>query len=216
MITATLTRPTTMNPTISHDQRLFLCERIDIANLLPPKPRTITLEPVSRRVRPRASPRKPTSESQGRAGTSSGSGRTQDSAPSSPLKHSVEPPVRTPSTSEVSVDSRVSSSRGRTSASGSTHQPYRTSDSLRAPSMMAGLTDKTITATVESLKGGCLRGDTIPIKVDVSHTKHIKSMYGVIITLYRLARVDLHPALPLGPMSAVSYTHLTLPTKRIV
>jgi hypothetical protein len=52
---------------------------------------------------------------------------------------------------------------------------------------------------VESLRGGVLRGDSIPVKVHVNHTKHVKSLHGVIMTLYRQARVDLHPAIPLGP-----------------
>jgi hypothetical protein len=37
------------------------------------------------------------------------------------------------------------------------------------------------------------------VKVHVNHTKHVKSLHGVIITLYRQARVDMHPAIPLGP-----------------
>jgi len=61
---------------------------------------------------------------------------------------------------------------------------------------------RTITATVESLKGGCLGGDSLPIKIVIYHTKHIMSMKGVIITLYRHARVDTHPEIPIGPMSA--------------
>jgi len=61
--------------------------------------------------------------------------------------------------------------------------------------------DRTITATVESLKGGCLVGDYVPVKITVNHTKHVKSMQGAILTLYRHARVDTHPAIPIGPMS---------------
>lgn len=37
------------------------------------------------------------------------------------------------------------------------------------------------------------------MKVSVNHVKHIKSMNGVIVTLFRQARVDMHPAIPLGP-----------------
>jgi hypothetical protein len=63
------------------------------------------------------------------------------------------------------------------------------------------LKGKTITATIDVLKGGFLRGDQIPIKVTVNHTKHIRSLKGIIITLYRQARVDMHPALPVVPNS---------------
>jgi hypothetical protein len=60
----------------------------------------------------------------------------------------------------------------------------------------AALKGKTITATINVLKGGVLRGDQIPIRVTVNHTKHVRSLKGIIITLYRQARVDMHPALP--------------------
>lgn len=62
-----------------------------------------------------------------------------------------------------------------------------------------GHANRSITVTVECLNGGCLRGDTVEIKVKVNHTKLVRSLYGVIVTLYRSARVDLHPAIPLGP-----------------
>ena len=44
-----------------------------------------------------------------------------------------------------------------------------------------------------------MRGDHVAIRVNVNHAKPIRSLYGVIVTLYRQARVDLHPAIPLGP-----------------
>ncbi|KAJ9631015.1 ph-response sensor protein [Taxawa tesnikishii (nom. ined.)] len=74
-------------------------------------------------------------------------------------------------------------------------------DSGTGHASKASSADKTITATVESLVGGCLRGDNLIVKVAVDHTKHIKSLNGVILTLYRQARVDMHPALPIGPTS---------------
>ncbi|KAI4747827.1 hypothetical protein E4T50_01905 [Aureobasidium sp. EXF-12298] len=147
MLTATLTRPTTIAPVITHDQKIYLVERVDIAPLLPPMPRTITLEPVTRKIKPVKV-----------------SASLPSKAPSSPT-HETEPPAS--SVSEFSLDSRVSSSLSDT--------PH-----------------KLITATVELLKGACLRGDSFP---------HIKSINGIIITLYRQARVDMHPALPLGPVS---------------
>ncbi|KAL1304593.1 hypothetical protein AAFC00_003562 [Neodothiora populina] len=225
LMTATLTRPTTMNPTITHDQRLFLCERIDIADLLPPKSRTITLEPVTRKSKPRGVARNAASDKHSRHPNHSLSARTRESTSSSnPTAASSSPTVpappsiaasasasaattsgagadtsRTPSLSEeASFDS---SSLGRRSVSGSLLQLQRTSEGSTRSTAISQTADRTITATVESLKGGCLRGDSIPIRVSVAHTKHVKSMSGVIITLYRLARTDLHPALPLGPMT---------------
>ena len=156
MLTATLTRPTTIAPVITHDQKIYLVERVDIAPLLPPIPRTITLEPVTRKIKPVRPPAPLPSRT-----------------PSSPSREAEPPP---PSVSEFSLDSRVSSSLSDT--------PH-----------------KLITATVELLKGACLRGDSFPVRISINHTKHIKSINGIIITLYRQARVDMHPALPLGPVS---------------
>lgn len=59
--------------------------------------------------------------------------------------------------------------------------------------------DKTITATVEFLRGGCLPGDVLPVQITIEHTKPIKSLQGVIVTLYRQGRIDSHPSIPLGP-----------------
>jgi hypothetical protein len=60
---------------------------------------------------------------------------------------------------------------------------------------------KTITATIDVLKGGFLGGDQIPIRVTVNHNKHVRSLKGIIVTLYRQARVDMHPALPIATNS---------------
>lgn len=59
--------------------------------------------------------------------------------------------------------------------------------------------DKTITATIEFLRGGCLPGDVLPVQITIEHTKPIKSLRGVIVTLYRQGRIDSHPSIPLGP-----------------
>jgi hypothetical protein len=59
------------------------------------------------------------------------------------------------------------------------------------------LVDQTITATIELLKSGCLPGDNIPLKISIKHTKAIKSMHGIIITLYRQGRIDSAPPLSL-------------------
>ena len=59
--------------------------------------------------------------------------------------------------------------------------------------------DKTITAKTELLQGGCLPGDTLQIRISIDHRKPVKTMQGIIITVFRQGRIDTHPALPLGP-----------------
>ncbi|KAK5123945.1 hypothetical protein LTR85_002142 [Meristemomyces frigidus] len=199
MLTATMTRPTTMSPTVSCDRKVYYVERIDISCLQPPQPRTITLEPISRRTRAKHNARRIVDSGERlsrRAGSAqqsvqertsnASSGRTEGDIPGSP------------SPSEGSFDSLFSSS-GRTSQAESNTLSPGASEASRNNASKSSLGNRTITATVESLSSGCLRGDNVGIKVTVNHTKPIKSLYGVIVTLYRQARVDMHPAIPLGP-----------------
>lgn len=201
MITATVTRPTTISPTITCDRKVYFVERIDIAPLYPPKPRTITLEPISRRSRAKHQAKKLVDSAERRS-------RKTDSASQSDAQHdaqSVAPstqadsdPPMSPSPSEESFESAADGSH-RTSQPDSVSMSPRTSSNMKGNHSKNSLAPRTITTEIESCVGGCLRGDHIPIKVSVNHTKHIKSMNGVIVTLYRSARVDMHPAIPLGP-----------------
>lgn len=98
--------------------------------------------------------------------------------------------------SEVSGDSAVSGSTGL-SANRVDPSPgsLGTIQAGGGKKIMPG--DKTITTTLELLKGGCLAGDTIPIRVNIQHTKPIRSLHGVIVTLYRQGRVDSAPPVSL-------------------
>lgn len=191
-----MTRPTTISPVTFHDQKIYYTEHIDIAPLLPPIPRTITLEPVARRTRGRK-----------KASTSTDALKKKDdvSVTTTLCRQSIASSVQSTtgdegrtSPSERSIDSRPSSNC-QTSASDSLYRARDLNESGSLTNVSSPTEGKTITATVESLKGGGLRGDTIPLKIIVNHTKHIKSVNGVIITMYRHARVDMHPALPIGP-----------------
>lgn len=199
MLTAKLTRPTSISPTMYHDRKVYYVERIDVAPFLPPKPRTITLQPVVRRTRARQHGKKRSDQLPKRSADGSTSAAATQSMASSTCSTSVEDQVpRSQSPSTRSLESEISS-----------NPPTSVSTSLCpvehpegwTPEEQSTLGHRTITATVESLKGGCLRGDNIPLKITVDHTKYIKSMNGVIVTLYRQARVDMHPILPLGPVS---------------
>ncbi|USW57497.1 Putative arrestin-like, immunoglobulin E-set [Septoria linicola] len=201
MITATLTRPTTISPTIQCDHKVYMVERIDVSQMLPPKARTITLEPISRRSKAKTQARRLAEHADRKSrrdgsGTTSGERDRRTSQSSSALSShadAVDAVPQSPAPTEGSFDSYLSSSIGRPSQQDSNMTSPRHSDGEN------GSARRTITATVESLTGGVLRGDSIAVKVHVNHTKHVKSLHGVIITLYRQARVDLHPAIPLGP-----------------
>ncbi|KAK9378850.1 uncharacterized protein V2V93DRAFT_375205 [Kockiozyma suomiensis] len=54
----------------------------------------------------------------------------------------------------------------------------------------------TATAVVETPSVGCLRGDSIPVKITVRHVREVRSVTGVVITFLRISRVcaqDLEP-----------------------
>lgn len=198
MVTATLTRPTTMSPTVSCDRKVYYVDRIDISCMQPPPPRTITLEPLSRRRRAKQNARKivdPAERLSPKGGSAHQSEKERTSTASSARTASSAP--GSPSPSEASFDSLFSRSSGRASQTESNRLSAGGSRLTNNNKPLLGSTP--ITATVESLSSGCLRGDNVGVKVTVNHTKPIKSLYGVIVTLYRQARVDMHPAIPLGP-----------------
>lgn len=71
-----------------------------------------------------------------------------------------------------------------------------------AGSKHSGQDEREITATVELTKGGYLPGDMIPVKIKVEHNRSMKSLNGIIVTLYRQGRVDYSPPI-------TSFTGLT-------
>lgn len=199
MITATVTRPTTISPTLSCDRKIYFVERIDISPLIAPKSRTITLEAVSRRKVAKDHAKKfvdPADRKSRKTDSASRSSPQRNSNSTAPSTTNESEPPMSPSPSHISFESAVSGSNAQ---SNSSSQSQSTSTNTRPNDSKGSITVKNITTEVESCVGGCLRGDSIPIKVSVNHVKHIKSMNGVIVTLYRQARVDMHPAIPLGP-----------------
>lgn len=211
MITATVTRPTSIAATSSCDQKIALVETVDIGPLQAPKPRTISLEPISRKPRRKKTVKVKENGSQETNELSSGSEVTRP--PGSPLPedsasqcgsldHTVNP--QSPSRSDAqsihsaatSADSTVSSSTGLSFRLGPAPSAKSVRDSAGNGSRVS-LSEKTITATIELQKSGCLPGENLPLKISIKHTKAIKSMHGIIITLYRQGRIDSAPPLSL-------------------
>jgi hypothetical protein len=108
---------------------------------------------------------------------------------------------RSPSPSDVSYESQMSSGNASGTEYGVRSINTATDGFTPIEGTRTTTKGKTITATIDVLKGGFLRGDQIPIKITVNHTKHVRSLKGIIVTLYRQARVDMHPALPVAPNS---------------
>jgi arrestin-related trafficking adapter 9 len=176
-----------------------LVEKVDIGPLTPPRPRTIYLEPISKRTR-----RKKSTGPDKLPVAADGPDPASDLDSAEPSVFSEEPqdiqntprsPVQSDILSEFSGDSGVSTSTGlsvrgaESSQGGATPSAAPTTPGI----IVQAVDEKTITATIELQKGGCLPGDTIPIKVSVQHIKRIKSMHGVIVTMYRQGRIDSSP-----------------------
>lgn len=102
-----------------------------------------------------------------------------------------------PVPSEVSEESRVSSN-GVASQNGSIATSPSASFVGRTTHSKNGFAHKTISTEIQPCVGGCLRGDHVAVNIKVNHSKYVKSMNGVIVTLYRTARVDTQPALAVG------------------
>jgi len=213
MITATLTRPTSISPTTSCERKIYLVERIDIGPVAAPRARTIYLEPISKRPKkPKPpgvgvekgpghvaseTPEPPASDMDStRANENSTEGSLsvigedlgQDPKPHNPMSP-VQSDVRS-----VSGESAASAGSGPTRAVEGGHAG--TSGSPSGERRRPTIKERTITATIELLRGGCLAGDLVPVKISVQHIRRIKSMHGVIVTLYRQGRIDSAPVLP--------------------
>ena len=199
-----------MSPTTTCDTKVTLRDVIDVAPIAEPKPRVISLEPISRRTRnktPRTRPDtgKPDSNPSTVPPTPNGTEPPRLAPRSEPPNGQQEETVnpRSPSPSETSFASQMSSS----GASGTEYGIRSVNTVTDAGGFIAAngsrptVKGKTITATIDVLKGGFLSGDQIPVRVTVNHNKHVRSLKGIIVTLYRQARVDMHPALPVTPNS---------------
>ncbi|KAI9874197.1 MAG: ph-response sensor protein [Pleopsidium flavum] len=198
MLTSTLTRPTTISPTSSCDRKIYLVETVDIAPLSQPKQRVISLKPISRERKA-----KNNAKSSNQPSTKAPSSRTisteHSENPDSVALTEAQPhhqQTQSPAPSEISTRSVVSNST-RSSRLGPASSSAKDSD---AHSSATSIADRTITATVELVRAGCLPGDLLPVKISINHTKPIKSLDGIIVTLYRQGRVDTHPAIPIGPI----------------
>lgn len=203
MLTSTLTRPTTMSPTTTCDTKVSLRDVIDVAPIAEPKPRVISLEPISRRTRKKTAQARPgTGKSDSVPPTPSGTEAPRLAPRLEPANgtHEENTNPRSPSPSETSFASQMSSS----GASGTEYGVRSVNTVTDAGGFIAAngsrptVKGKTITATIDVLKGGFLGGDQIPVRVTVNHNKHVRSLKGIIVTLYRQARVDMHPALPVA------------------
>ncbi|KAI0430600.1 hypothetical protein F5Y09DRAFT_307357 [Xylaria sp. FL1042] len=205
-VTATLTRPTTITPTSSCEARVSLVEKVDVGLVAPPRERRVFLQTMRRRPKKgkalisAATKCHPTVTEMAEPSSDRDSRLTEspnDSAMNlgNPTPANVEaenlshsPVVSADVQSEISGESVASNN----SASYSVRAADASGESSTG-SKHSGNDDREITATVELLKGGCLPGDLVPVRIRVEHNRYMKSLHGIIVTLYRQGRVDCAP-----------------------
>ncbi|KAJ6445872.1 pH-response regulator protein palF/RIM8 [Purpureocillium lavendulum] len=198
MITATVTRPTTIAPTTTCDRRVMLSQLIDIGLLPPPRPRTIFLEPISKRSR-----RKKAAAVEKSIVTSSEVNDVASEADSVDRSVTADESNRESQTDHRSqipsdVRSEVSGESGRSASTAMSRvdlaQLSQVGSAMTPAAKQQVVDDKTITATITLIKGGCLPGDSVSVKIMVQHIKRVKSMTGVIVTLFRQGKMDTSPS----------------------
>jgi hypothetical protein len=208
MVTATLTRPTSIAAITSAEMKVSLVEKVDIGVLVPPRERRVTMHAMRRRARKKKTPAAATAATTLQTHTAAtettesvsdldsirpndnsiDSSNLEESTAHDGTHHIPRSPIHSDIQSEVSAESAAthnsSSVRGVEANGGSV-----------AGSRVSGgaAEEREITATVELLKGGCLPGDLLPIKISVDHNRRMKSMHGIVVTLYRQGRVDYAP-----------------------
>jgi hypothetical protein len=197
-IIATLTRPNSITPTTSCHRPIKFKDSIDIGHIPTPKPRVISLEPISKRGRVKVKVRHASLEKTRDADSRMQFSRTNtDSSTHSNRPISEIQPPQSPAPSEDTTASRNSTSTNSFQVVNHIDSAYVPSrKDSEAQSSTTSASSQTITATTELEKQGALPGDTIPIRVSVIHNKpNVRGL--VIATLYRQGRIDLHPAIPL-------------------
>lgn len=196
LLTSTVTRPTTIAPTSSQHRKLGFLEAIDISLIPKPKAELVSMDVGYKSDRSKAVKKKKRDRSPERENSdpaSSGSGKHDEHSDNSQIEQG---PPRSPVPSEISFAATSNSTSSNMTSS--ITPPTRTviegaEDAIVNPPR------NTISAKIEVLQGGCLAGDSFPVRVSIKHNTAVKSMQGIIITLYRQGRIDTHPAIPIGP-----------------
>ncbi|KAK1834688.1 putative pH-response regulator protein palF/rim-8 [Podospora conica] len=214
LITATLTRPTSIAPTMICERKIYLVERLDIGSVIVPRSRTIYLEPISKRTKKKrqtGAERESSSTSNTSATPEPASDLDSTRANENSTEGSLsiigedlgQDAINNPRSPGTQYDMRsVSGDSAGTASTGPTRAVEvtltGTSGAQSGAKIGPAVRNRTITATIELLRGGCLAGDMVPVRISVQHIRRIKSMHGVIITLYRQGRIDSAPPLPLS------------------
>ncbi|KAI2635958.1 hypothetical protein GGS21DRAFT_513925 [Xylaria nigripes] len=213
LVTATLTRPTTIAPIATCEARVSLVEKLDVGLVAPPRERKVFLQTMKKRPKKGksvavtvTSAGKPYLPPAGSAEPLSNRSSTRvGERPNGSTMNLASSAMGSPNIVDLSPNSIPSDVQSEVSGESVVSNNSAASYSLRgaegggesAVSRKSGHDEREITATVELLKGGGLPGDLIPVRIRVEHNRYLKSLHGIIVTLYRQGRVDYAP--PITP-----------------
>ncbi|KAI6785665.1 pH-response regulator protein-like protein [Emericellopsis cladophorae] len=183
VVSSTLTRPIAIAPTTTCETKIMLNNKVDIGHCAPPQPRVIYIEPQAKKKRRKQS-----------------TGLDKSVAPSADLSDiSAESGHESAVLDGMTVRERSIDNDMRSEISGESERSVSTGGLSRAHLAQVAsakqqvVDDKTITAKIGLTRGGYLPGDTVTVRVDIQHIKYIKSMNGVIVTLFRQGKIDSSP-----------------------
>ena len=196
-LSATLTRPVTMMPTHSVFKTIKFQDSLDIEPMNTPKSRVISLEPVKKGKVKKVK----TTNSIGTTDTSSRGQLTRQDTQTSVASYqaanptTAQPPLSpAPSEDTIATTNATSSSTSFRQVELDSQNRKRSDETKSTNTSSSGVA---VTAVAELQRHGALPGDAIPVRVFITHTKpYVKGI--VIATLYRIGRVDMHPAIPLA------------------
>lgn len=201
MLTATFTRPTAVLPTLSCTCRLSFRDSIDIANVRVPQPRVITLEPVVRRSRSRSEPNSTP------AGLKPKLTAAADVVMLENRSTTVEQSVLPGHDGTSRSADPSNSSSPKTSISMGSQRTNARNSSFPGP-------EKAIKLQVELVRGGCLPGGELTVKVSVNHVRPVRSLHGIIITLYRICHLDREPSTSINKSKETAMALESVPKSR--
>lgn len=166
-------------------------QQIDVGEIPTPRPRTIFLEPISKRSRkkrPNIERRTSNLNQEVRPANGGSDAASRDSAADDSNRENGVERSANDGRSEFSGES------ARSTSTGLSRSEFSVLSQMASASKQQVVDNKTITATIELLKGGQLPGDPVTIRVTVQHIKRLKSMTGIIVTLYRQGKIDSAPS----------------------
>ncbi|KAH7034845.1 uncharacterized protein B0I36DRAFT_84744 [Microdochium trichocladiopsis] len=207
ILTATITRPTAITPTTTCETKVSYIEQVDVGSFPAPTERRVVMQTMRRKPKRRRTTTSATTPAVRISPAVPEESEAMSDMDSTRAHDNPHPPANPPADDHV-ISSQSTGSHHRSPMNSDIQSEFsgesavsnnssgRNGDATgdSNPGSKASTADgREITATIEVLKGGSIPGDVVPVRIRVHHNRRLKSMHGVIVTLYRQGRVDYSP-----------------------